>query len=379
MVVNAEGARGKLFTRVSRARVEARALLGALKKLEEAAKPAAEGTQHSSLAQSALRDSVTTWYAALATADLHGRATEFAEILEGGGDLHNYAEGAWGAANGLSRLLDRWPEKKKPAGDGELDRAAIALTAEESTAILNEVIFECCKVTIPDEVEEKLAQIRVGKALDFHAVFDETLADPAQRGEILSLLKHRHIGGWVDPATGLIYRVSRGRAGRVATCIAPFVAALLTGTALYGFSSLSLADNWDYLADGWQLVGAYGLVLAGATFHLLIEALKQNQTKSAPILAAGDLVYWLNLRWVGLLMTIAWVVIVTIGLRAAGVEEDGELSVYFFAGYSLDSVAGLILTRFNSSAEAAQMALTAQLAPAAPGGAGDPKPAGSPA
>lgn len=379
MVVDADKPRGKLFTRVSRVRVESRSLLGALKKLEEAAKPTGKDTQHSSLAQSALRDAVTTWHAALETADLGRRAKELEEVLDGDDDLHDYAEGSWGAANGLSRLLDRWPKKKKAPCENDLDRAAIGVTVEESTAILNEVIFECCKVTIPDEVEEKLTLMRVGKALDFHAVFDETLADPAQRGEILSLLKHRHIGGWVDPATGLIYRVSRSGAARVATCFAPFLVALLTGGALYGFANLSLADNWDYLADGWQLVGAYGLVLAGATFHLLIEALKQNQTKSAPILAAGDLVYWLNLRWVGLLLTIAWVVVVTIGLRAAGVEEDGELSVYFFAGYSLDSVAGLVLTRFNNSAEAAQTALTEQLTPAAPGGTGGPKAAGSPA
>jgi hypothetical protein len=378
MAVDPEGARGKLFTRVSRIRVESRSLIGALKKLEEAAKPTGDGSRDSSLAQGALGDAVTTWHAALAAAALGRRAKELEEVLDGDSDLHDYAEGGWGAANGLSRLLDRWPAKAAQPCKTELDRTAIAVTAKESTAILNGVIFECCKVTIPDEVEEKLIEMRVGKALEFHAVFDDTLPDPAQRGEILSLLKHRQIGGWVEPATGFIYRVWRSRAGRIATCVAPFVVALLTGCALYGFASLSLADNWDYLKDGWQLVGAYGLVLAGAAFHLLIENLKQNQTKSAPILAVTDLVYWLNLRWVGLLLTIAWVVVVTIGLRAAGVEEDGELSIYFFGGYSLDSIAGLVLTRFNSSAEAAQAALTKQLTPAAAGATGG-APVGGPA
>lgn len=359
---------GKLFTQVSRGRVEARSLLGALKKLGEAAKPTGQATSTPSVARGALGDAVTAWYAALETAEVGRRAKEIEAVLNGEEDLHRYAEGGWGAVNGFSRLLDRWPGEPKQKHCSDEDPARTLVKVEESTAILDEVIFECCKVTIPDEVEEMLRKIRIGKTLDFHTVFDDTLSNAAQRKEILELLKHRQIGGWVDPATGLIYSISRSKGARAITCVAPFVVALLVGAALYGVSSLSIFDSWTFLNDGWELVGAYGLVLAGATFHLLVENLKASQTKLAPVLAVTDFVYWLNLRWVGLLATILWVVVVTIGLRVANIEGTDELSVYFFAGYSLDSVAGLVLTRFESSADIAQGKLAEQLAPAAPSG-----------
>lgn len=357
---------GKLFTQVSRVRVDARSLLAPLKKLAEVAKPTGKASSQPEVARSALGDAITAWYTALETVDVRLRARELEDVLNGEEDFHGYAEGSWGAVNGFSRLLDLWPGK--PVQEcGNVDPALILVKVEESIAILNEVIFACCKVTIPDEVEEKLETIRVGKELDFHGVFDDTLPNTAQRVEILELLKHRQLGGWVNPTTGVIYRISRGTGARVVTCLAPFVVAILVGAALYGFASLSFANEWDFLSDRWELVGAYGLVLAGAVFHLLVENLKASQTRLAPLLAVTDFVYWLNLRWVGLLATILWVVVVTIGLRTAGIEGSGELSACFFAGYSLDSVAGLVLTRFEGSAELEQRRLAEELA-AAPAG-----------
>ncbi|HZK15222.1 MAG TPA: hypothetical protein VFC52_01370 [Solirubrobacterales bacterium] len=341
--------RDRLFTRISRVRVTAQSLLASLQKLSAAAQQTG-GQTGSSVAESALRKAVTRWQAAIDTADLETQCKELEAELNGGEDLHAYAEAAWAALDGASRLLDRWPEKGKPC-EGCLDPAAIAADAEESTAILRRIVYECSKVTVIDEIKERLTTLRVGKALDFHTLFKATLPNLAQRKALLEELKDRKFGGWVEVSTGLIYRLPGSRMGMVLACIAPLLAGLLAGAALYGFSSLDLPPDWGELRNGGLLLGVYGLVMLGVVAQLLIENVKQSLSGSVRILAITDTTYWLALRWVGLSQTVIAAVIVTIGLRLAKVEGSGEgLALCIAAGYSVDSVAGIFLTRFHSKA-----------------------------
>lgn len=338
---------GKLFTKVSRARVTARSLLGAVERLDAAAKPK-EGT-HASSAQDALRSALAEWHAALATAQLEKQVTGLEGELLAEGELYPYAEGAWGAASGLSRLIDRWPPKRKP-GKGYVDAASTIVVVEETRTILQQVVYECSKVTVIDELHERLATLRVGKALDFHKAFQETLPDQAHRKALLTELKNRKFGGWVEEGTGLIYRLPGNTVGMVFACFAPLFFALLAGGALYGFSSLSLPWN-ELEEEGGVLLGIYGLVMIGVVGQLLVENVKQSLSGSVKILAISDTTYWIALRWVGLSQSVIAAVIVTIGLRLSGIEGDAEgLALCIAAGYSVDSVAGIFLTRFHSKA-----------------------------
>jgi hypothetical protein len=99
-----------------------------------------------------------------------------------------------------------------------------------------------------------------------------------------------------------------------------------------------------------ELLGAYLLVLAGAVLHLVVENVKQGQSGNVPILAIGDGLECLHLRWAGLGLSFLPVLVTVIGLRILGAGNDpDELTVYVFAGYSVDSVSGLFLTRFDAS------------------------------
>lgn len=336
--------RDKLFTRISRVRVSARTLLGSLEKLDAAAKQTGGG------GDSLLREALTRWHAALETAGLGEQCEKLEAELNGDEDLHVYAEAAWAALADSSQLLDRWPTDADPC-KGCLDRAAIALKVEESRTMLRQIVCECSKVTVTDEVVERLQTLRVGTALDFHAVFKPTIPDLAQRKALLKELKNRKFGGWVEASTGLIYRLPGSTAGMVFACIAPVVVGLLAGAALYGFSSLPLPSSWAELEKGWTMLGIYGLVMIGVVGQLLIENVKQSLSGSVKILAITDTTYWLALRWVGLSQTVIAAVIVTVGLRLAGVEGSDEgLALCIAAGYSVDSIAGIFLTRFHSKA-----------------------------
>jgi hypothetical protein len=340
-------ARDELFTRVSGVRVTSRLLLRTLAALTEAAEKYAPATSGSTMREAALKEALARGQKALDAKQLATQQSALRKLLEDHPSLHGYAEDTWAVVNDISGLLDRWP--KAPAGSAP-DAAATIAAAKDSAAILTDVVLHCSKVTVPEEVEEQLIYLRVGKPLDFDDAFEEQLPDTEQRKRVLSGLKHKRIGGWVDVGAGLIYRLPRSTVARVLTCIAPFLLALLAAALMYGVPTLSLPSDWN-LNKRWELVGAFGLVLLGAVIHLLVENVKQMQTRSLPIVAISDGIYWLNLRWLGLALTVLWALVVAIGLRVAEVGPNDEgIALYIAAGYSLDSVAGLVLTRFDSTA-----------------------------
>lgn len=360
-------ARNELFTRMSGIRVASRLLVRSLTRLTETANGGAAATADSALREAALKEAVTSCKRALEAKQLRQQQTALRGLLDGNPSLHCYAEDAWAVADDISELLNRWPEAS--GANNSPDAAAICASAKDADAILAEIILHCSKVTVPEEVEEELIFLRVGKPLDFNDAFAELLPNAEQRKRVLSGLKHKRIGGWVDVGAGLIYRLSRSRVSRALTCIAPFLLALLAAGLMYGIPTLSLPEDWN-LDDHWKLVGAFGLVLLGAVIHLLVENVKQLQTRSVPIVAISDGVYWLNLRWLGLSLTVLWALVVAIALRVAGVESSDEgIPLYIAAGYSLDSVAGLVLTRFDSTAGVLLRKLNKQLEVPPDGGA----------
>ncbi|HYP54752.1 MAG TPA: hypothetical protein VEQ41_00405 [Solirubrobacterales bacterium] len=340
-----------LLVHVSGIRVAASKLLDQLTKLAAAAGPGA--------GDDALAEALRQAQRALAARELARRETTLRRMLEAEPDLQRYADDAWAVADGLRELPAVWPHAASTAGAG-----SVAASIKEARKILEDVVLHSSLITMPTEVRQELDVLRVGKSLDFHRVFAAELPNAKQRQQILDHLKLTKICGWVDPASGLIYRLPRTTAARVFACLAPFLVALLAGAALWSFGFIDVPD-WETLESSGQLLGAYGLVLAGAVVHLGIESLKQAQSRSAPILAISDGIYWLILRWPWLALTVVSIVVVTIGMRASGMGSDGdELTLYLFAGYSLDSVLGLVLTRFDSRSAAALGRLEKQLKPA---------------
>lgn len=329
----------------------------------------------------ALHKATARFHMALATRELDEQRKALKQLLEEEPELCDYANDAWAVADGLPALANQWPPLDSPP-----DEARIVAGIKASNTALDELIFHCSMVTIPTEVGRQLKSIRVGKPLDFHASFAPLLPDAEKRKQLLVRLKYTRICGWVDTASGFIYRLPRSTWGRFLSSLAPFAAAALVGAGLYGFGSLDLWADLDDLGDGGELLGTYSLVLVGAFLHLAVENLKQEKALSPSILSASDGLYWFSLRWVSLVITIFWILVVTIGLRAFGLDPGGEeLSLYFFAGYSLDSVLGLLITRIGNGANAAVANLEGALgapqgdAPAVGAPAGAPPGAPAPA
>jgi hypothetical protein len=262
--------------------------------------------------------------------------------------------------NLLHQLEEEWPVQ--PPDDATVARAD---AAEATVGELNYAAIEFCAV---GDLNDALSGIHTGKSINLDDRFSASLPSSTDRDKLIAYLKsvERDLNGVVDDKSRLAYRTPPTLWLRFLACMSP----LLFFAAGGGFLVLiSNFDNWELIsAKNWPLsnsgavVGAYLLVSAGAILHLIVENVKQLQSKQVPILAIGDFLTWLELRWAGLAWTFVAMIVTVIALRYAGVTSDArEVPVWLAAGYSVDSIAGLFLTRFDTSATAGLSALTKRI------------------
>jgi hypothetical protein len=253
--------------------------------------------------------------------------------------------------NLLHELREQWPTP--PADNGTVTSA---LAAEATVTKLNYAAVEFCAVA---ELNDALSGIHTGKSVNLDDCFSPSLPSASDRDRLIDRLKdvERDVAGVIDVKSRLAYRTPPTVLLRFLACVSPVLFFLAGGGLLFLISKLDKwglisAKNWP-LGDSGAVVGAYLLVSAGAIVHLVVENVKQFQSKQVPILAIGDLLTWLELRWAGLGWTFVAMVITVIALRYSGVTSDArEIPVWLAAGYSVDSIAGLVLTRFDTAATA---------------------------
>jgi hypothetical protein len=358
-------AHDRLFARIRRIRADARALIGLLTELEKVTALATGAAP-----DAALKEKLQRVQRAFADRDLRAHVAELKKLEDQHPELEVYGDRFGAVRNAIEAAQSDQPNPSSSAVT--VVNASIAAAKRD----LEDAVFNCFRLTIPADVELRLKTMRVGKPFDFEELKDE-LPDQAERTRLLSELSQRSISGWVDLKSGLIYKLSPNQGFRVFTYLAPLLAVIaavgvLIGIANVGHLGLALPEGW-HLDDAHQLVGAFLLVLVGAIAHLVVENFKQFQMNAVPIVAIGDFFDWLHLRWVGVSMTVVPILVTVIGLRVLGTQSDGaDVPLYLFAGYSADSIGGLLLTRFDSSAGAMLKRLTKQLkaddgkAPAAP-------------
>lgn len=221
---------------------------------------------------------------------------------------------------------------------------------------LGEIAWHTAIVTVPHRVAQHLAQLRVGGQLRFDDSFADELPDPAQRTRMLEYLKaHPNaVSGIVDVEAGVIFAASpssRRRLGSIVLLLGLVVLGIvIIRVATAGLPPL-IAANWLFPSDRFaDLVGAYVLLFVGAAVHIVIEAIKQQQ-RSGPgtFLAIDDWLLWLHVREVSHAVSIMslWAVVFLLAAAyASGIDRLAAL----FAGYSLDSVLGIAITRFDTFA-----------------------------
>lgn len=257
-----------------------------------------------------------------------------------------------------------------PAKPTAIDMAARLAQTEVH---LRAIEWQAAVVTVPNRVRQHLKTKRVGGQLRFHDAFRDEIEDEGQRVELLRYLQQHaaSFSGVVDVPSGVIYRIAPTVQRRLlswvvlialATFLAyMFVYLLCNGIPLIKLSFVGVAGLTQQRFP--ELMSAWWGLLIGAIGHLIVEAIKQGQRSDAEsFLALEDWFVWVRVRETSLVVGILSLYAILVGLAVVspGVNSLTFLAA-FGAGYSFDSILGLFVTRFDTSAKSAGDAVTKQL------------------
>ncbi len=282
-------------------------------------------------------------------------------------------EKAWLIHNEIADAAVLWKNLAGKLNDPNVDVAKLAQEIDDTVRpLLTGVVANCSLLTNEDkarvELAERLKKMETNKAIDINVVLTPFIANPSERAAVITTLaSDGKFAGAIDVKRGLLYKVSPNPWFRWFTYFSPVLFFFVTGGVLIGISALHSVFGSGFPVQVWgvvrkpgaaavfswhKLLGPYLLVMGGVVAHLVVENIKQGQA-GVQLLAMDDLLTWLTLRWVGLALSYLPVIVVVVGLSVLGVGGTGhDLTLWLAAGYSVDSVAGLILNRFDTQSTA---------------------------
>ncbi len=239
---------------------------------------------------------------------------------------------------------------------GGADTSARLGAIDQARGELQEAAETALDITAADEAEDALEGRRVGSVVAMADLFPELKGNLEWQKRLAARLKVRAPRLFVDDERGYLYVESRTLMARIATYLAPLLWAALGAAVVLAphWLGLRLDAKQDFWSGWRDPLGAYALVLGGVVLHLLVAAQKEIQSKSGAPLPLGNPLDWLNTRWASIALTFVWAVVVVFGLaitEPSGAKLDGNGAwLFVFAGFSVDSVAGLFLARFDVAA-----------------------------
>jgi len=277
-------------------------------------------------------------------------------LLDNDGDAITTMENVW------ERVDPRWPKFPENV---DSDENAILAQIAEVDAILCEVIRAAEILTLPDRINERLRELRVGQTINFHVEFSDELQEPAARVIALNYL-HDHpliVLGVVDVENGLIYRASSNIWQRRLSPLYIALPTIVGGWLIYlsyTFLPLLKGNVPHNSNDVLPYVMAYIAVIAGGFAHTAVDAVKQYRSnKGQTFTALGDLLMWIHVKQAPIF---AGILLLWMGFVGLIVSQQGpDWGAAFFVGYSIDSFVDLFLQRFTSVASTRTDALRTQL------------------
>jgi hypothetical protein len=232
---------------------------------------------------------------------------------------------------------------------------------------LDEMIYICTSTLLTPEINDVLSNLDVGQPLDVNFKFGDTFPRNAERQHrlLLEVAQERAViaNGIVDYDHGVIYRVDPP-SKRWKSYFKPPVLLL----ALFVFIALlpwvgGFVDSWPLKPEmRMPLIAGYAMWTIGAFLHVLIGALRQQRSPTAPAFAVMDnWPLWVHIKERAILYGIVWI---TLGyIILIFLKQDLDFRVALLAGYSADSLTELFVERFEGLSSVAVKAITEQTAP----------------
>ncbi|MGH3713560.1 MAG: hypothetical protein ACRDT4_08905 [Micromonosporaceae bacterium] len=218
---------------------------------------------------------------------------------------------------------------------------------------IDRCILEIGYLTVPERANENLQSVRVGATLNFHDEFAHEITSKDARTLILRwMTSHpRSVMGVVDVASGVIIRASGHRIRRLLSWVLVLaVVALALVSAVYAVDLVKLfeAKNPKGATSTTYLIGILA-AYAGAVLHVLIAALKQQRRANAEpdqrFTAIGNFTVWVHINEMYLMLYAFAIPAMAYGVILATGKIDNLYLV--FVGFSIDSLLGVALERFD--------------------------------
>jgi len=276
-------------------------------------------------------------------------------LLNRNGDAITQMENVW------ERVDPLWP---KFAENETTDENIVLARITSIDTLLCEVIKTAEILTLPERINERLRELRVGQTINFNAEFSEELPEPAARVLALHYL-HDHpliVLGVVDVENGLIYRASSNIWQRRLSPVYIALPAIIGGLVVFlGYTFLpllkgSVPHNYNEVLP---YVTAYISIIAGGFAHTAVDTVKQYRTSSEQTFTAlGDLLMWIHVKQASIMGGTALLWIGFVGLILL---QGPDWGAAFFVGYSIDSFVDLFLQRFTTVATSRTDTLKTQI------------------
>lgn len=264
----------------------------------------------------------------------------------------------------LWELMQTNPLLANPDGELKSDEQLHCLSLLQAQA--RKIVFTAGFWTIPERLNDWLASASPGYYVPFHVVFEDELPNADDRLRMLNYLAWaptRVNAGFVDPATGLIYRYAEDAQQRALSVIYLAIAFLVLTTLVLGIGHVGIAE-WPFTPDqDKKAVTAWLAVVAGALVHIVVGASKRLRAQPGlpPILALGNFSRIINAKLGSFMLKLITALIGFCGLAFAG----GEMTLLnaFLVGYSLDSFIELFGSGLEQRATAQLNAVQSRLQP----------------
>jgi hypothetical protein len=273
------------------------------------------------------------------------------------------------AGDELTHIANYWERASRLWPDVSTSEAQIGAQIGRASEQLDELVFHCALLTIPNRVNQHLSYLSVGQTCDFHETFSDELPKIEQRLKMLNFM-YAHpssVNGVVDVERGLIYRAAPKMSRRVGSALMILGVAALCGVLAYWLRDVAL---WLGVAEGdipatghRELLAGYLVVLLGGFVHIGVDAIKQvrqaQQKRGPTFLAISNWLMWAHVQELYIIVGIVWLFIGFVGSMV--VLKRVEFFTAFLVGYSVDSFVDLFLQRFTRFSSTGTDALKASL------------------
>jgi len=268
---------------------------------------------------------------------------------------------AWYARE-IVQVQNAWDDLKQVWSQdltGQEQLAALALRAQRSIGILDQLVFVCATQTIPDELDNYLANYRIGTCLDFVDTFKDQLPDDDSTRRLLEHLAPQSVlvSGLIDVRNAKVIKADRRTWRQVLSVVIVLIVAALgfgvAGIAVYlgKWKLFGLGDHWLLKPDDWfYLNGAYLLVLLGVLGHWVLDRVKQNRAGS-DVTPFSEWLMWIHVNEVPItvrILTVWLLIALGIGLQVYKITSAVQPVTFFTAGYFMDSTFDALIGRFNT-------------------------------